>query len=265
MILQEQLIRIRQMMGLNEDSYSGQSIKDYLKDYKEKYSGSTFIWLDTETTGLKQHKNQITELAGIATDYKFNKLENNEFHKKFKINWDDVEDKEKTKNVILPMTRYGESGKKYYDEKKSIDEFFDWVDTFKNPVLIAQNAAFDLKFLVVRSGKKIKYPVIDTKKIIQQFFIPAVQQLSDDENLEAQEMLKNLPTSEKDKGLPTSSMGKIAPTLGLDVTGWHSAIEDVNIMIEMFKKMMEFFEQNKDVNIRKYKEKRIMSDRMDDK
>ena len=37
MILQEQLIRIRQMMGLNEDSYAGQSVKQYIDDFKEKY------------------------------------------------------------------------------------------------------------------------------------------------------------------------------------------------------------------------------------
>ena len=263
MILQEQLIRIRQIMNLNEDSYAGQSVKQYIDDFKEKYKDSTLIWLDTETTGLKQHENQITELAGIATDYKFNILDT--FHKKMKLDWSQVKDKEKAKKVIFPMTRYGERGIKYHDEKETIDEFFEWVDSYENPVLIAQNAAFDLEYLAVRGRRKIDYPVIDTKKIIQLFFIPAVQQLSDDENPEAQKILNSLPLSQKDMGLPSSSMGKIAPTLDLDVTGWHSAIEDVKIMIEMFKKMMEYFERNKDVDIRKYQGKRLKSYRMDDK
>ena len=45
---------------------------------------------------------------------------------------------------VLAMTRYGEQGRTYGDEQEILDQFFDWVDQFPNPLFIAQNASFDL-------------------------------------------------------------------------------------------------------------------------
>lgn len=252
MNLNEQISRIKGIMGINEDFYAGQSIPEFLEKFKEKYEGATFIWLDTETTGLNVHENQITELAAVATDTDFNELDT--FHKKMKLDMTQIKDIERTRKIVFPMTRHGEKGGKYYDEKETIEEFFDWVDKFKDPILVAQNASFDLKYLAVRGDKKLTYGAIDTKKIIEMFFIPAVQQLSDEDDDEAKEILSKLPIK---KDLPSSSMGNIAPSLKVSAEGWHSAITDVKMMIKMCKKMMNYLEENKETNIRNYQGKRL--------
>jgi DNA polymerase III epsilon subunit-like protein len=240
-----------------KENLKGNTIEGYLEYFENKYKDSTLIWLDTETTGLNVHDNQLTELSAIVTDSEFNVID--QFSKKIKIDWSNVKDPQRTKDVVLPMTRYGERGVKYHDESETIDEFFDWVDSFDNPVLIAQNASFDIKYLAVRGNRKIDYPVIDTKMVIQLYFIPIIQQLSDENNPEAQEILKQLPPSSRDKGMPSSSMGKIAPILDIDVSGWHSAVEDVKIMIDMFKKIKDYLERHKGLDIRKHQAKRLQS------
>jgi DNA polymerase III epsilon subunit-like protein len=219
-----------------KENLKGNTIEGYLEYFENKYKDSTLIWLDTETTGLKVHDNQLTELSAIVTDSEFNAID--QFSKKIKIDWSNVKDPQRTKDVVLPMTRYGERGVKYHDESETIDEFFDWVDSFDNPVLIAQNASFDIKYLAVRGNRKIDYPVIDTKMVIQLYFIPIIQQLSDENS---------------------SSMGKIAPILDIDVSGWHSAVEDVKIMIDMFKKIKDYLEKHKGLDIRKHQAKRLQS------
>lgn len=240
-----------------KENLKGNTIEGYLEYFENKYKDSTLIWLDTETTGLNVHDNQLTELSAIVTDSEFNVID--QFSKKIKIDWSNVKDVKTTKDIVLPMTRYGERGIKYHDESQTIDEFFDWVDSFDNPVLIAQNASFDIKYLAVRGNRKIDYPVIDTKMVIQLYFIPIIQQLSDENNSEAQEILKQLPPSSRDKGMPSSSMGKIAPILGIDVSGWHSAVEDVKIMINMFKKIKDYLEEYKGLDIRKHQTKRLQT------
>lgn len=254
MKLNEEIHRIKGIMGINEDYYAGQSISEFLETFKEKYKNRTFIWLDTETTGLNVYDNQITELAAVATDTEFNELDT--FHKKMKLDMSQIKDIEMTRTKVFPMTRHGEKGGKYYDERKTIDEFFDWVDTFDSPVLVAQNASFDLKYLAVRGDMKLKYDAIDTKKIIEMFFIPAIQQLSDENDDEAKEILRKLPIR---KELPSSSMGNIAPSLKVSAEGWHSAITDVKMMINMFKKIMDYLESVKDTSIRNYQGKRLVS------
>lgn len=254
MKLHEQLSRMKGIMGLNEDSYAGQSISEFLEKFKEKYGDKTFIWLDTETTGLNVYDNQITELAAIATDSDFNELD--KFHKKMKLDMSQIKDIEKTRKVVFPMTRHGEKGGKYYPEDETIDEFFEWVDSFDNPILVAQNASFDLEYLAVRGDRKLNYDAIDTKKIIEMFFLPAIQQLNDEDEEEAKEILNKLPIR---KELPSSSMGKIAPSLKVSAEGWHSAITDVKMMIDMFKKIMNYLERKQKTNIRTYQGKRLIS------
>lgn len=257
MNLHEQISRIKGIMNLSEDFYAGKSIPKFLETFKEKYGDKTFIWLDTETTGLKVHDNQLTELAGIATDFQFDTKTNGVFHKKIKLDKSQVKDLETTRKIVFPMTRYGEKGGKYYSEDETINEFFDWVDSFENPILVAQNASFDLQYLAERGKRKLKkYNAIDTKKIIELFFIPAIQKLSDQDDEEAKKMLSKLPISSRNK-LPSSSMGKIVPSLNLSAEGWHAAIADVKMMIKMFKEIMNYLEKKKDIDIKDYQGKRL--------
>ena len=80
------------------------------------------------------------------------------FNKKIKLDPDTLEAisqqstkpedvKGKSIQDLLSMTRYGESGKKYDDEQAVLDQFFEFISSFPNPLLVAQNASFDMKFV----------------------------------------------------------------------------------------------------------------------
>ena len=91
------------------------------------------------------------------------------------------------------MTRYGEQGRTYGEEQEILDQFFDWADQFPNPLFIAQNASFDLKFLNVRSkGKLPKYPVLDTMQLMQYYLVPLLktQIKAEEGNQEAQDQIR---------------------------------------------------------------------------
>lgn len=231
---------------------------NYIKDLSEN---KTFIFLDSETSGLGGFKKQqLTQISAISSVYNFRNNEFEEidnFSKKIKLTEDIIKSRSREELVrVLKFNRYGDRSSDYIDEKQCIDEFLDWVEENGDPLLIIQNASFDMNMLCGRSGIKIKYPVLDTKQIIQLFVIPITQKLAEDSD-HYKNVLMKIGKSERDFGLINSSMSKWGPFFGVNMTGYHDALSDCRITMNLFKSIIQYIEENKNLNIQKYQMERI--------
>ena len=70
-------------------------------------------------------------------------------------------------------------------------------------------------------------------------------------------MIDKIGTSDRDNGLISSSLSKIGPVLGINMTGYHDALTDTKLMMQMLQSMIEFLKQHKDLDISKYQSDRI--------
>ena len=240
----------------------GKSIQEFL-NWLESKCDQDWAWIDTETTGLSSDKYdvQLTQIASIVTKYDFGSNQFSEidsFNKKLKLT-------DKTKRSfdgnrikgVLKFNHYGQKNTKYYPEDTTIEEFFEWLEDFEDPLFVIQNAIFDMKFLNTRN-KGIIYDndVLDTKQIIQLFYLPALQKLAETDP-KYKETITKIGTSDRDNGLISSSMSKIGPALGINMSGYHDALTDCRITIQMFQRIIDFLKQNKSIDISKYQGERI--------
>tara|TARA_E500000331_G_scaffold218012_1_gene208989 strand:- start:1264 stop:2937 length:1674 start_codon:yes stop_codon:yes gene_type:complete len=250
--------------NISESRYYGMSLNTVLS-FLESFSDNTWIFFDTETTGFDSHSRQLTEIAGVACNP--NNWESDPqilgtFNEKIKLDDDTlsrIENENRPEEVearapnaksvqdILSMTAYGEKNRNYLDEQEALTGFLQFIDSFPSPVLVAQNASFDMKFVSVRSGGRLKrYPVIDTMKIMQLFLIPLLTTLKKEHgDTEAAEFLQKL----KRGRYYSSSMGVVSSAYGISIDNWHSAIADVEMLMEMLRHVVGTLRENSDIDI----------------
>ena len=253
------ILRYRQ---LNENKMWYKTIPEIL-NWLETKSDKPFIFIDSETTGLGgPKKQQLTQVSAISTqyDYKNNSFkELGQFDEKIKLT-DETKSKynnpdDKTK-WVLSFNHYGDGDYKYGEEKKIVDDFFNWVSQYEPCLLVAQNAGFDMAMLSGRFGHKLNNEVFDTKMLIQLYYLPLIQKLGETDT-KYRELIDFIGTSDRDNGLISSSLAKIGPALNLNMSGYHDALTDVKITIEMVKKIINFLKENQSVDIMKYQTQRI--------
>ena len=239
------------------------TISDFLDWVEDKSIYNNWIFIDTETTGLGGHKKeQLTQIAAISNSYNFNSntfIEKDTFNMKIKLTDETkvkMNDPDSRIKKILSFNHYGTKNTKYYDEKIVLSNFFEWVENQNNSIFIIQNAAFDMDMLSGRYGKKIKNEIIDTKQIIQLYYIPLIQKLSETDDY-YKNLINNIGTSERDKGLISSSMSKIGPALNISMVNYHDALTDCRIATNMFVKIINLLKDNKNIDIMKYQTERI--------
>jgi hypothetical protein len=75
------------------------------------------------------------------------------------------------------------------------------------------------------------------------------------------DMVNKIGTSDRDNGLISSSMSKVGPALGINMSGYHDALTDCRITMQMFCKIVDFLKQHQSVDISKYQAERIMTKR----
>lgn len=247
---------------INENKMWYKTIPEIL-EWLESKSKLPFIWLDTETSGLGGPKQQqLTQVSAIATQYDFksnNFSEIGTFDEKIKLT-DETKSKflrpeDKTK-WVLGFNHYGSGDYKYKNERDIVDDFFRWIGNYTPNILVAQNASFDMAMLSGRHGHKITSEVFDTKMLIQLYFLPLLQTLAETDP-KYKEMIDFIGTSSRDNGLISSSMAKIGPVLGVNMMGYHDAITDCRITIQMYQKIIELLKQNQEIDIMKYQVERI--------
>jgi DNA polymerase III epsilon subunit-like protein len=246
---------------LYESKFWYKTISDFL-EWIENNSDRTWIFVDTETTGLRGPiLEQLTQVSGLAVDYDSltNEFkEKNSFNKKIKLT-DETKIQMKfpssrIKNV-LKFNRYGEKEPIFLDEDEVLNSFYEWVVSFDDTLLVIQNAQFDMKMLNVR-GIKHKSEILDTKEVLQMFYLPTLLTLADTDE-KYKNIINMIGTSERDNGLINSSMSKIGPLMGIDMTNYHDALNDCRITMQMFNKIIDFLKTNKELDIRKYQNQRI--------
>ena len=249
-------------MRISENKMWYKTLPEIL-DWLRLKSKLPFVWVDVETTGLLGPKQeQLTQVSALATNYDFNSNSFDEvgsFDEKIKLTSEiktRYNQPDGGNRRILSFNHYGSGGYKYKDERQIVDEFFYWMNEFSPCLLIAQNAGFDMQMLSGRYGHKIRNEVLDTKMLIQLYFLPLIQKLAET-NPKYKQMVDGIGTSTRDNGLISSSMSKIGPALGINMSGYHDAITDCRITIQMYQKIVDLLDQHKNVDISKYQTERI--------
>jgi DNA polymerase III alpha subunit (gram-positive type) len=251
-----------------EHKFWGKSITEFLNWIKGK-SNKYFVLLDTETTGLisDPYEVQLTQISCIVIKYDYDSnsfKEIDTYNRKLKLTDTSLALMKKPQNNIkriLSFNHYGQKGIQFHDESETLQDFFQFLKQFDESILMIQNAEFDMRFLNTRNPiVKFDNEVIDTKQVAQLFYLPLLQKLAETDP-EFREMVQKIGTSDRDKGLISSSLSKIGPALGINMTGYHDALTDTKLMMQMFQSMIEFMKQHQDVDIQKYQIERIKTKR----
>ena len=267
------LIRDIRDIILSESRYFGMSVADILS-YLEGFGNNTWIFFDTETTGLPKdvHKGQITEIAAVAVNPK-NWNEDaeilGEFNEKITLNPDTLatierqssdpesrpaNSREWTVEKALQTTQYHDWDREYKDEQDVIKGFIAFVQSFSDPVLVAQNASFDMKWIFTRSETQMnRVPVIDTMRIMQLFLIPLLRTLRDEPHNDAEsgEFLSAI----KRGGRYSASQGVVAGAYGISTVNWHSALADVQMLMDLLEHVVHTLRSGADIDIKGEHEK----------
>jgi DNA polymerase III epsilon subunit-like protein len=253
---------------LLEHKFWGKSISEFL-DWLKSKSNKYFTILDCETTGLQNdpYEVQLTQVSCIVVKYNFKENTFDEvahFDKKIKLTQKTIDlmkgGTERIKKV-LSFNHYGQQGIIYHEEEKILQDLFDFISEYDDPILVIQNAEFDMRFINIRHDfLKFKNEVLDTKQVIQLFYLPLIQKLAEtDEYYE--DLVKKIGFGGRDSNLISSSMGKIGPALGINMTGYHDALTDCRLTLEMFRKIIDTLKTHKQVDIKKYQFDRINTKR----
>lgn len=240
--------------------YAGKS--QYLvppQDLFNKLKGETFIFFDTETTGLYPKAVQVTELAAMAVRGE-NFEEVDKIHGKIKLNEKTLARSKCEVKVREQMTARGEklfgideclkmqgydpNDPELQEEQTVLNDFYKFCEKH-SAILVAQNAPFDLSMVNSKIDKKVPNKgVLDTKLFMRFYIIPALLTLKEKGDTKAEEVL-NLITR-KDK--IHSSLGDILKVFGIDIKGWHGAFADVQSTIEAFKNIVKYFKEHPEVH-----------------
>ena len=274
------------------DSNIGKSISDVLA-LLEEFGNHTWIFLDTESTGMEARENQLIEIGAIAVDPRkwfetsevidtFNvKIKLNDDSKKLMNTPDSKQSKSwhqqqkrlskplKKPQDVLSMTKYGDSGTTYLEEQDALEKFEEFIQGFKDPLLVAQNATHDMSFLNGRKMTRMpRMPIFDTYPLIKLHLIPILLKIqnidvqSDEQDVKKQaiDILAKIKSGEKSY---SASLGKVGPAMGFSVENWHSAVADVRLMMDVFKKSIDIlsFAQQRQLNIRPEYDKAVSQHR----
>ena len=247
---------------INENKMWYKTISEIL-NWLDSKSTTPWIWIDTETSGLGgPKKQQLTQVSAIATQYDFNSnsfIELDTYDQKIKLT-DDIKSRYNspgdTSRRILSFNHYGSGQYKWRNEEEVVNEFFNWLERYEPCLFVAQNAGFDMNMLSGRFGHKINNEVFDTKMLIQLYYLPLIQKLAETD-IKYKELINFIGTSSRDNGLISSSLSKIGPALGLNMSGYHDALTDCRLTLNMYSKIVNFLKENQSVDIMKYQAERI--------
>jgi DNA polymerase III epsilon subunit-like protein len=265
---------------------SEQLLQSIIEDRINKYKDYYWVFFDTETSGLKAEEDQLLEVAAIAVDADFYNSDQpavaGQYHTKARLE-QDTKAKIKAPHIpqrkgdlskvdLLKMTRYGVPKDKFQDMKfdkearvvKGFSEFLDNLAKTKPVLLVAHNADFDVGYMKEKARKyglsNFEYEYIDTLKIVKEVFYPLLKVAQSKDLLGIFDRLKSQthPFVLK-KGDITARLGHIADALDVKAEGWHSAIFDIKMLIQVTRKIVNLLITNsgQEMNTTKITEERL--------
>lgn len=182
------------------------------------------LYVDVETTGLDQNKNEIVQLAGIIEI-------DGEVKEKFDIfmkpnNFENIEQEaldvqHKTMDQVLS---YPERSKGFVDFLEILDRHINKFDKSDKFLAAGQNVYFDFGFvrqMFWNNGS--------------QFF----KSYFHDEKIDSIKMYKDLMTEGKVDKLAHLNLDKICSSLGVELTNAHDGASDIQATYEIIKIMQK--------------------------
>jgi len=258
---------------LDEDFFD--SSIEQLFDKLKAFGDNTWIFFDTETTGFKPESAQLTEIGAISAmpdNWQFSEVEAKQgiFYDKIKLNPETLAGFEASEDpkakFPLELTRYGMPSDEYKEkypkgmpnEEDVLRQFVSYLESQPNPVLVAQNAEFDVNFIQKRADlygipvSMREYPIFDTMMLIKLWHNSLIKTLADNGDERAQTILQALTMTGKFGDYVTSSMGPVSKAYEISTDEWHNALADVKMMMEMTKVIFMTLQESSDVDISKY-------------
>jgi DNA polymerase III alpha subunit (gram-positive type) len=231
----------------------------------DKIKGKTIVVFDTETTGFSVHLPwvQVTEIAAVAIDGDTGKIID-KFHHKVKLTPETRAEIDKQKKNIsstdrgsiegpkglnIPdlfrMTKYGEANAPFSEIKEVYQEWVDWLNQFNNPVMLGQNAAFDMGHMFAPLKKLgIERPhigeVLDTMTLARTWIYPLLKAASDAGDAQSTKMLSGFDITRNGKVSQSFTLGKLGQVFNVTANHWHSGISDAMQTYGIFNAMIQF-------------------------
>ena len=250
------------------------SIEQLFEKLKD-FGDNTWIFFDTETTGFKPESAQLTEIGAISAmpdNWQFSEVDAKQglFYDKIKLNPETISGFEASEDpkakFPLELTRYGMPSDEYKEkypkgmpsEEDVIRQFVGYLQSQQNPVLVAQNAKFDVNFVQKRADlynipvNMKEYPIFDTMMLIKLWHNSLIKTLADKGDERAQTILQALTLTGKFGDYTSSSMGPVSKAYEISTDEWHNALADVKMMMEMTRVIFMALQESSDVDISKY-------------
>jgi len=237
---------------LQESGILGNDIEEFFNNLKNR----TAIFFDTETTGFNPRLpyRQITQLAAMALDLDTNSVLDT-FTEILTLNPETLDQIEIEKSSppakgwsidkVLNFSGYDSSKA----TKATIDageSFVSWVKGFKDPLLVAQNAQFDMNFMNnLMKHNRVNFQVLDFLKFNKFYLEPILLNLSRNGVEEAIKILAALHDPKRNK--PSFAQQKLGQAFGVETQGAHQALHDVEQLVDLTKKVLDFINRNKEL------------------
>jgi len=234
---------------MSESGVLGRSLDDLFANLV----GRTAIFFDTETTGFNPRLpyRQITQLAAQAIDLGTGKVLDS-FERVLTLNPETLDQMEKEKESppekswsiekVLSFSGYDPS-RASQDPLAAATEFSSWLAGFSHPLLVAQNAQFDMHFLnLLLKDRPVRMQVFDFLKFSKLYLEPMLLNLRRAGVPEADQVLKDLWDEKRDK--VSFAQQKLGKAFGVSSQGAHVAMHDVEQLVELTQKVLEFVKQH---------------------
>lgn len=266
-----ELIFERDNTKRNKLIYFRQTIDSIL----DKIAGKTIVVFDTETTGLsvKLPWVQVTEIAAVAINADTGE-QIAKFHKK--INLTDVtkaEMEKQRRNIkpptapgiggdrgslegprganiddLLSMTGYHNTNTVFEEIERVYSSWVEWLNQFDYPVLLGQNAAFDMGQMFAPLKKLgIARPkigeVLDTLTLARVWIYPILQAAAAAGDPVSANMLNTFVNPKT--GKTTFNLNTLGKVFNVPAQQWHSGISDALQTYGIFNNMIQLLKDAK--------------------
>ena len=235
-----------------------------LKSWFVDRVNNTFVFFDTETTGLfRKENNQLTQIGAIATKFDTDKFVFNEisrFNINIKLNDSILKHMEgepdappktdtdaynkwmfNTKKGILVYNHYHlENSGDYQDERKALEKFDEYLKKHDNVTLIAHNAPFDLEWIQFHElFADSTYESIDSKEFFSKIFFPSLKDMAE----KIEEYRIKYDKFATVKNIKSASLKNVATGFSNDINKLQQKLENAHDAIvdcEITKEVMEY-------------------------